>query len=171
MADVTISALTRGTPAGNNVVPYSTGTDTLGTAVSAMFHNAGNVGIGTAAPAAKLDVNGDVKANNIPKFAWARFDSSGQIQASLGVTSITKPIVASYNIYRIDVTAAAFSNANYSVTGMTRYNGTSNFMQLYTGGSGEDTTLNPTTTVFYVATNNPSIGVTTHTNYIQVMGN
>ena len=60
MADVTISALTPGTPAGNNLVPYSTGSVTLGVPVSAMFHNAGNIGIGTNNPQARLDVNGEV---------------------------------------------------------------------------------------------------------------
>jgi len=39
MADVTISQLTQGTPAGSGIVPYSTGTVTLGVPVSAMFQN------------------------------------------------------------------------------------------------------------------------------------
>jgi len=39
MADVTISELTPGAPADNNIIPYSTGTDTLGVPVSAMFQN------------------------------------------------------------------------------------------------------------------------------------
>ena len=56
MADVTISQLTAGVPAGNNIIPYSTGSSTLGVLVSALFHNAGNVGIGTASPAGILDV-------------------------------------------------------------------------------------------------------------------
>jgi len=129
----------------------------------------GNVGIGTTTPTAKLDVNGNVKATNIPKFAWARFNGSGEIQASLGVTSIV-PNGPNSNVYIVDVTAANFSNANYSITGMTRYNGTSCFMQLYTG-DGSSTAYNPTTTRFYVATNNSSVGQVNHTNYIQVMGN
>ena len=130
----------------------------------------GNVKIGADSnPQAKLDVDGDVKANNIPKFAWARFNGSGLIQASFGVTSIT-PNSPNSNVYIVDVTAAGFSNANYSITGMTRYNGTSCFMQLYTG-DGSSTAFNPTTTRFYVATNNSSVGQVNHTNYIQVMGN
>jgi hypothetical protein len=39
MADVTISQLTPGTPAGNNIVPYSTGSVTLGAPVSDLFRN------------------------------------------------------------------------------------------------------------------------------------
>jgi hypothetical protein len=42
MADVTISQLTRGIPAGNNLLPYSTGTNTLGAPVSALFQNTSN---------------------------------------------------------------------------------------------------------------------------------
>ena len=43
MADVTISQLTQGTPAGNNIVPYSTGSNTLGAPVSAIFQNTSKV--------------------------------------------------------------------------------------------------------------------------------
>ena len=39
MADVTISQLTRGTPTGNNILPYSTSSNTLGVPVSALFQN------------------------------------------------------------------------------------------------------------------------------------
>ena len=56
MADVTISALPPGVPAGGNIVPYSTGSSTLGVAVSAMFHNAGKIGIGTSNPELTLDL-------------------------------------------------------------------------------------------------------------------
>jgi uncharacterized protein YaiE (UPF0345 family) len=67
MADVTINELTRGTPAGNNILPYSTGSSTLGVPVSAIFQNAGslrpgpgfNIGIGTTKPIAKLQVGDD----------------------------------------------------------------------------------------------------------------
>ena len=65
MADTTISALTPGTPAGNNVIPYSTGTVTLGVPVSAILQNAGNVGIGTITPSTKLEVNGTIKATGL----------------------------------------------------------------------------------------------------------
>jgi len=37
MADVTINQLTRGIPTGNNILPYSTGSNTLGVPVSSLF--------------------------------------------------------------------------------------------------------------------------------------
>jgi hypothetical protein len=43
MADVTIAQLTAGTPAGSSLVPYSTGTVTLGAPVSAMFQTTNKV--------------------------------------------------------------------------------------------------------------------------------
>ena len=49
MADVTISQLTQGTPNGNHLLPYSTGSTTLGASVSAIFENTNNVGIGSVA--------------------------------------------------------------------------------------------------------------------------
>jgi hypothetical protein len=60
MADVTINELTRGVPTGNNILPYSTGSNTLGVPVSAILQNAGNIGIGTATPEVKLHVIGDI---------------------------------------------------------------------------------------------------------------
>ena len=65
MADVTISQLTQGTPAGNNIVPYSTGSNTLGAPVSAILQNAGNVGIGTASPAGILDVRRNASTSGV----------------------------------------------------------------------------------------------------------
>jgi len=56
MADVTISQLTRGTPTGNSLLPYSTGSNTLGVPVSALLQNTNNVGIG---------VNAFVYGNNV----------------------------------------------------------------------------------------------------------
>ena len=60
MADVTINELTRGVPAGNSIVPYSTSSVTLGVQVSAMFQNTGNVGINTTNVPSTLTVNGDM---------------------------------------------------------------------------------------------------------------
>ena len=62
MADVTISSLPLGAPLGNHLLPYSTGSNTLAVATSAIFQNTtSNIGIGTTNPSAALDVNGDVK--------------------------------------------------------------------------------------------------------------
>jgi len=46
MADVTISGLTQGIPTGNALIPYSTGSSTLGVPVSAIFQNTSSLLIG-----------------------------------------------------------------------------------------------------------------------------
>lgn len=58
MADVSISSLTQGIPAGNSILPYSTGSSTLGVPVSAILQNVGNVGIGTNNPNRRLHISG-----------------------------------------------------------------------------------------------------------------
>ena len=70
MADVTISQLTNGVPAGNNLLPYSTGTVTLGVPVSAMFQNTNSricINLGTAgiqsAPGLQIN-NGSIFISN-----------------------------------------------------------------------------------------------------------
>jgi len=50
MADVTISQLTPGVPTGNNLLAYSTGSNTLGVPISAIFQNTECVSIGTTTP-------------------------------------------------------------------------------------------------------------------------
>jgi len=64
MADVTISQLTRGAPPGNALLPYSTGSNTLGVPVSAVLQTAGNIGINVANPSRKLEVGGVIKTND-----------------------------------------------------------------------------------------------------------
>jgi len=56
MADVTISQLTRGTPVGSNILPYSTGNNTLGVPVSAIFENARHIGINSSSAKVPLEV-------------------------------------------------------------------------------------------------------------------
>ena len=80
MADVTISSLPQGTPFGNSLIPYSTGSSTLGAPVSAILQNAGKIGIGTTTPNYKLDVK-DSNQNNIVaniagmEFGYRQFDN------------------------------------------------------------------------------------------------
>ena len=59
---MTISQLTRGTPSGSNLLPYSTGSDTLGTSISAIFQNNEThyIGIGTSAPGSTLHLKGPI---------------------------------------------------------------------------------------------------------------
>ena len=63
MADVTIDELTRGTPLGSYILPYSTGSNTLGVPVSALFQGGGsNIGIGLTNPNVTLTINGQLSA-------------------------------------------------------------------------------------------------------------
>jgi hypothetical protein len=56
MADVSISSLTQGIPAGSSVLPYSTGSNTLGVPVSAIFQGSDKIGIGISNPQFTLDL-------------------------------------------------------------------------------------------------------------------
>ena len=58
MADVTIAQLTQGVPSSSSLIPYSTGSSTLGAPVSAMFQNTSSVSINSTTPytAAKLHI-------------------------------------------------------------------------------------------------------------------
>jgi len=58
MADTTISELTQSIPNGNNILPYSTGSNTLGVPVSAILQNVSKVGIGTNNPTTRLHIYG-----------------------------------------------------------------------------------------------------------------
>ena len=75
MADVTISQLAQGIPSGDNLLPYSTGSNTLGVPVSAIFQNyAGNIGIGITPQPLKgqLQIQGsgnDIIVGNMTRIA------------------------------------------------------------------------------------------------------
>ena len=116
MADVTINALTRGTPAGSSILPYSTGSNTLGVPVSAILQNAGNIGIGTANPQARLDVSGSLYTNgynhiesaclNITAATRNRIIGSVSGFVELGVTSTYgSSFISNSNVFQIVNTA------------------------------------------------------------------
>ena len=138
MADVTISSLSIGTPAGNNTIPYSTGTNTLGVPVSAILQNAGNIGIGTITPQAKLDVVGDIKAANTPK-AWVSFDATRQVNGSPVTGNQYLYIRSSYNVsgvFRIgggqyQIYFANSISGDYCVTGTSEHYRGSNAALVY----------------------------------------
>ena len=63
MADVTISSLPLGTPSGNAVVPFSTGSNTLAVPVSAIFQNTKNVNVNkTTSSTYALDIASNTTA-------------------------------------------------------------------------------------------------------------
>jgi hypothetical protein len=203
MADVTINQLTQGLPAGNNLLPYSTGSSTLAVATSAIFENvgsiinvngksnqsliiltnnaalntggnglrvgldnnlnafvnnskagslsfsttniermkidsSGNIGIGTATPAAKLDVAGDVKATNTPK-AWVSFDATRQANGTPVTGNQYLYIRSSYNISGVFRIGSGqyqvyFTNSisgDYCVTGTSEHYRSSNAALVY----------------------------------------
>lgn len=81
MADVTISQLTRGTPTGGNVLAYSTGSNTLGVPVSAIFRNAGSIGVNTANTPSTLTVSGDIQLLEYGKLNFSNTASTSYINS------------------------------------------------------------------------------------------
>lgn len=92
----------------------------------------GKVGIGTSAPASKLEVNGDIKATNAAK-AWVIFDGTTMtVMDSYGVASVTRATnVGSVGAYKITWTVP-FTTNKYAVIGACNawgYNGNSFTME------------------------------------------
>jgi len=90
MADTTISQLTQSTPAGSSILPYSTGSNTLGVPVSAIFQNTNRVGIGTSTPGYPLEV-----ADNDFPYILLRGSNSNSLAIYGGTTSTDYSVVHS----------------------------------------------------------------------------
>jgi hypothetical protein len=90
MADVTISSLTQGIPAGSDILPYSTGSSTLGVPVSAIFQNTNRVGIGTSSPIYPIEI----VDNNLP-YIVLRGSNSNVLAMYGGTTAIDYSVVHS----------------------------------------------------------------------------
>ena len=87
MADVTISQLTQGTPAGSGLIPFSTGSSTLAVPASAILQNVGNVGVGTVNPSSKLTISGAVGASGQGRFAgWYNSGDMAGLAAEIGTS-------------------------------------------------------------------------------------
>jgi hypothetical protein len=119
MADVTISELTRGIPSGSNLLPYSTGTSTLGTPVSAIFQNTnsricinqGATGISNA-PGLQIN-NGSIEINNPGGNQVAISD--GQQRWDLDVDTGSAHTLRVRNMI-VNTTSLAITTAGYVTT-------------------------------------------------------
>ena len=120
MADVTINELTRGTPSGNNILPYGTGSSTLGVPVSALFHNAGNIGIGLNNPNVALTINGSLSATGtMAGNVNVVINNSNYNKASVGLTNYlgTQAVLATdVNNWSNSLRIADSRDANYPNT-------------------------------------------------------
>lgn len=80
MADVTIDALTAGTPSSTASVPFSDAGATKKVAPGLLLANAGNVGIGTVSPTQKLDVVGVITSDYLSVRKQNDAGEGGEIQ-------------------------------------------------------------------------------------------
>jgi len=82
MADVTISSLPLGTPSGSGLIPFSSGSNTLGVPVSAIFQNSDYIGIGASIPRSSLHLRGPVgdiclDSNAVTNARWRILPQTG----------------------------------------------------------------------------------------------
>ena len=152
MADVTINELTRGTPAGNNIVPYSTGLNTLGVPVSALFHNAGNIGIGTANPDAPLSF-GQGNGERI-----SLYRTNNNYRFGLGVWNM--PGTTSFNTR---LYGPNYSNAGVQIGTMDQSDGTTFYpaLNIISTGNVGIGTVSPARQLTVDSATNPEIGMYT----------
>ena len=80
MADVTIDALPVGSPSSTASIPFSDGGVTKKVNPTNILVNAGNVGIGTAIPTAKLDVAGTITSDYLTVRKQNDVGEGGEIQ-------------------------------------------------------------------------------------------
>jgi len=85
MADVTISQLTQGVPSGNNILPYSTGSNTLGVPVSAIFQNSSFIGINNSNPTKPLHLTYDPPSSLVGGNDLAHFSIVSPTVGNAGV--------------------------------------------------------------------------------------
>ena len=77
---MTIDALTPGTPSSTASIPFSDAGVTKKVAPGLLLANAGNVGIGTASPTQKLDVNGAIASDYLTVRQQNNLGEGGEIQ-------------------------------------------------------------------------------------------
>ena len=97
---------------GSNIV--ANGSDLniyTGGAQRLVITSAGNVGIGTASPAAKLEVSGAVKSQNTAK-CWGRWNEDGTGLTGYGIVSVSKTGTGDYLVtHNLNTSAYAVFNS------------------------------------------------------------
>ena len=158
MADVTIDALTPGTPSSAASVPFSDAGVTKKVTPGLLLANAGNVGIGTVSPTQKLDVVGAIASDYLTVRKQNDAGEGGEIQL-LGSNGSGSIQIDNLNGYCRIHTLAAGKQLQVIGGG------------IYAEGPITATRLNVPGTVLQVVFNTASTAVAHDVNYANVISN
>jgi hypothetical protein len=149
-----------------NFVSKWSDTDTLTN--SLIFDNGTNVGIGNTSPAAKLDVTGTLAVSGNAAFDTnTLFVDAATNRVGVLTTSPTEPLHVEGNISLAYGSSLKAANATYTTLLETGYNGSSDFVSLYTAGNNAG---NATAKITMLANGNVGIGTTSPASKLDVNG-
>ena len=132
---------------------------------STIFYNAGNVGIGTASPAYKLDVNGDINLSqgSIIRLNKLQLLKADTARSNLFIGDGGKTSNAFFN------TAIGFSSFNSSTTG--NYNTSVGYRTLYSNTTGHNNTAIGFKAIYSTTIGEANTGVGNLALYSNIRGN